>query len=542
MKSLRLCWLCWAACALWVSSAALASTERWEPLRPGAVPMVVKDLFYGDVLYEFYQEHPLDALTRILAYEQAGRMDGQRADADLMEAALWLQLGLHAQATEQLNRVLASPTSAFKKNQARLYLAQVWYVRGEDAKAQTLLEQMSGRLPADMEAERVQVLSNVLIRQGHYAAAASLLRSWHGFGELVSYARFNLGVALLRDGQLAAGKPILEELGHLRSAKPDLLELRDRANLALGFALLEANRPAEAKPLFLRVRLKSQFASRALLGSGWVLAKLKDTRGALSPWSALQAQPRVDTAVLEALLAVPRTYLSLGAPAQAAEQYERALQVLGDERGALNAALLRLAEPDFFKHIVQPIVENQDDGWLQALRAHPEMPESRYLYDVLASHDFQEGLTMYRELHYLDKTLGSWQPLVESNQAIMASREDALKDKAQVATALIDNQLGGAQMSAAAPVHATLSRAVADMQALNQGLALRVANASARHEDLRRQAGALQTRVLKVLADEASADLITQRERVDAYERQAVYELALIYDHASSTPRPSGHP
>ncbi len=542
MKSVRLCWLCLAACVALASESVLASPERMQPIRPGAVPMVVKDLFYGDVLYEFYQEHPLDALTRILAYERAGRMDAQRKDADLMEAALWLQLGMHAEASAQLDRVLASPTSEFKKNQARLFLGQMWYVRGDDAKAQTFLEQIRGRVPPAMEAERVQMLSNVLIRQGRYTAAETLLRGWHGAGELVSYARFNLGVALLRDGQLAAGKPILDDLGRLRSIKPDLLELRDRANLALGFALLEANRPADAKPLFLRVRLKSQFASRALLGSGWVLAKLKDTRGALSPWSALQSQPRVDTAVLEAMLAVPRTYLSLNAPAQAAEQYERALQVFTDERGALDAALMRLAEPDFFKQIVQPVVENHDDGWLQALQAHPEKPESRYLYDVLAGHDFQEGLAIYRELHYLDKTLVDGRPLVESNQAIMESRQDALTDKAQIASAVIANQLGGPQTATAAPVSATLGQAVNEMQVINQGLAERVGRSVARYQGLRDQTLALQERTLKVLADEAITDLVRQRERVDAYERQAVYELALIYDRASRVSPAVAHP
>ena len=542
MKSVRLYWLCLAVCLGWASQPVLASPERMQPLRPGAVPMVVKDLFYGDVLYEFYQEHPVDALTRILAYERAGRMDAQRGDADLMEAALWLQLGLHAEATTQLDRVLTSPTSEFKKNQARLFLGQMWYVRGDDAKAQALLEQIHGRVPAPMEAERVQLLSNALIRQGHYTAAEAVLRGWHGTGELVSYAWFNLGVALLRDGQLSAGKPILDELGRLRSVKPDLLEMRDRANLALGYALLEANRPADAKPFFLRVRLKSQYASRALLGSGWVLAKLKDTRGALSPWSALQAQPRVDTAVLEAMLAVPRAYLSLNAPAQAAEQYERALQVFADERSALDAALVRLAEPDFFKKIMQPLVENHDDGWLQVLRAHPEMPESRYLYDVLAGHDFQEGLAIYRELHYLDKNLISWQPLVDSNQAIMESRHEALKDKAQVANALITNQLGGPQMAAAAPLSATVSQAVSEMQALNHGLDERVTQSVARYQSMKDRTLALQSRTLKVLADEAITDLVRQRERIDAYERQAVYEMALIYDRAARQPSAVAHP
>jgi hypothetical protein len=53
---------------------------------------------------------------------------------------------------------------------------------------------------------------------------------------------------------------------------------------------------------------------------------------------------------------------------------------------------------------------------------------------------------------------------------------------------------------------------------------------------------ALQSRTLKVLADEAITDLVRQRERIDAYERQAVYEMALIYDRAARQPSAVAHP
>ena len=48
-------------------------------------------------------------------------------------------------------------------------------------------------------------------------------------------------------------------------------------------------------------------------------------------------------------------------------------------------------------------------GWFWQLQELPDAPESRYLYHLLAGHDFQEGLKNYRDLAFLGGTLARWQ-------------------------------------------------------------------------------------------------------------------------------------
>jgi len=54
--------------------------------------------------------------------------------------------------------------------------------------------------------------AQLYIDSGQYERAIALLQNWRGRTEWASYARFNLGVALVRSGDVDAAKGILDEL------------------------------------------------------------------------------------------------------------------------------------------------------------------------------------------------------------------------------------------------------------------------------------------------------------------------------------------
>ena len=123
---------------------------------------------------------------------------------------------------------------------------------------------------------------------------------------------------------------------------PELAALRDRANLALGFAYLQANEPARARPALERVRLDGPYSNKALLGIGWADAALGDYQGALTPWLELRERNLLDAAVQESYLAVPYAFAKLNANAQSAEYYET--------RGELLRCRERAARPGDRRH------------------------------------------------------------------------------------------------------------------------------------------------------------------------------------------------
>src|ERR1700689_1250586 len=348
----------------------------------------VRDLHYGDVLFYVYQDDDFEAITRLNAYDHWNLLPHHEPEAQLLLGGLYLSLGLHNEAGARFEKLLTPDIPAGVRNRAWFYLAQVWYVRGYLDRAEHAIRQVQGTLPEALDAQREHLLANILLHQGRYDAAIELLNGWKGPADWTAYARFNLGVALVRSGRLAEADPVLTTVGTLASDKEELLALKDRANLALGFAYLQANQPGNALPALDRVRLKGPSSNKALLGTGWAHAALGDYRNALTPWLELRDRNLLDSAVQESFLAVPYAFGKLAANAQAAQYYESALESFDAEDGRLDEAIGRIRDG----HMLDAILQKEQGthyGWFWQLEKLPDAPESRYLYAVRAGHDFQ---------------------------------------------------------------------------------------------------------------------------------------------------------
>ena len=143
----------------------------------------------------------------------------------------------------------------------------------------------------------------------------------------------------MRLGQIEEGARVLDEVGRLDPENPAFGALRDKANVALGYAWLQAARPDEAKPSLQRVRLEGPFSNKALLGVGWSDAENADYEAALAPWLALRERSLLDSAVQESLLAVPYAFAQLGADKQAADHYVDAIEAFDREIARLTQSI-----------------------------------------------------------------------------------------------------------------------------------------------------------------------------------------------------------
>jgi len=433
-----------------VALAAVAGAEARvhdpEKLSEGHI----RDLHFGDVLFLYFQqddEHDFEALTRILAYQQWGRMPHHAEDAELIAGSLYLQEGMHIEAGEIFQRLLTSNVSSGVRNRAWLYLAQVWYARGYYPRAEEALRKVNGRMSPEYEAQKELLLANVLMHQGKYDEAIQLLSAWHGGPVWSAYARFNLGVALVRDNRLADADPFLSGVGTMLAPTPELEALRDRANLALGFAYLQANQPERARPALERVRLNGPYSNKALLGTGWAQAALGDYQGALTPWMELRSRDVLDAAVQESYLAVPYAFMKLNANAQSAEYYESAVTSFDRENGRLDATMVHIRQGDMLREVLLSSGPHNPDtamvhGWFRDLKSLPHTGEAPYLYAVLAGHDFQEGVKNYRDLVYLDGTLQRWGDSMDAYQDMIETRERAYADRLPK----VDTLLGSGQL------------------------------------------------------------------------------------------------
>ena len=406
---------------------------------PEKLPEIrVRDLHYGDALFYYYQHDDFEALTRLAAYDAWNRMPHHAQDAQLLMGGLYLALGMHNEAGRRFEALLKDPVPSGVRNVAWFYLAQVWYARGYLDQAGMALARVNGRMSPELESQKELLLGNVLIHQGNYDEAIRLLTTWRGTFSWSAYARFNLGVALARSNRLSDADPFLTGVGTMVAGTEEQLALKDRANLALGFAYLQANQPAKALPALERVRLNGPYSNRALLGTGWAEAALGDYQGALGPWMELRSRNLLDAAVQESFLAVPYAFGKLNANAQSAEYYESAVESFQAENGRLDAAIARIGQGDMLKSVLQSGRKGTETyGWFWQLKNLPDAPESRYLYAVLAGNDFQEGLKNYRDLAHMSDLMERGGYDMEAFEDMIETRERAYAQRLPKVDALL---------------------------------------------------------------------------------------------------------
>src|SRR5271168_2890699 len=415
-------------------AAAWAKNQKPDP--DGLPPHDVKDLHYGDVLFYFYQDDYFDAITRLLAAQQLERLPHTEGEAELLLGGLYLSLGEHVEAGKIFEALLAGKTSEAVRNKAWFYLGKVWYQRGYWAESERALRQVSDKIDPRIGAERYMLLAQLMMRQERYDDAITALSSWHGAPDWTAYAQFNLGVALVRKDRLADAVPYLDRVGRIETRSEELLSLRDKANLALGFALLQAQRAAEAKPILQRVRLEGPYSSKALLGVGWADAAVGEFKRALVPWLALRKRSLLDSAVQESFLTVPYAYSQLSATGQAAEYYSSAIDSFDAELKHIDDSIEQIRSG----HLLDRLLDDDKKDtltWYWQLTTLPNAPESRYLYQLLASNEFQEGLKNYRELNYMSRNLDNWRNDVSAYDDMLDTRQAAYEERAPKADAVM---------------------------------------------------------------------------------------------------------
>lgn len=457
------------SCAL-VLAAALAAAP------PAAAegltdPVVIEDAPYGEVLFYFYQGDYFPAIVRLLAARERGRLPHHDVEAELLLGGLYLSYGQHLEAAAIFERLLAGNVEPSIRDRTWFFLAKIRYQRGYMREAERALANIEEALPEPLEAERQMLGAQILIQEGRFDEAAGRLTGWRGVPGWESYARYNLGVALARSGRVAESAAILDRLGQVQGRGEELLALKDKANLALGYALLQDGQPLPARTPLARVRLSGPFSNKALLGMGWADAELGAYDQALVPWLELAERNLLDPAVQESLLAVPYAMAQLDAPGQAADRYVRAIAAFDDEAARIDAAIAHIGEGRLLDELAAAD-PGRAGGWYWKLEELPKGVEARYLYHLLATHEFQEALKNYRDLRFLAHNLTDWRQRIgvfghmqetrELGYAERLPRVQAALARADV-DSLVDRKLAlDARLNGIEAEHDALALATAD--------------------------------------------------------------------------------
>jgi tetratricopeptide (TPR) repeat protein len=413
----RVSWAALACVAMFIAGSAGADERH-----------AVKDPHFGEVLFYFFQESYFSALTRLLTAQHFERVPHHAEEAELLRGGMLLSYGLHREAGRIFQALIDAGAPPAVRDRAWFYLAKIRYQRGYVAEAEDAIARVRGPLPGDLEDERLVLHAILLLRRRQYPEAIGVLRQASSRSGWAAYGRYNLGVALIKAGERDAGVELLDEIGRARPHGEEPSALRDKANVALAYTFLQGDAPARAESYLERVRLDGLLSSKALLGLGWTHAALDQYERALVPWMELSDRPLADTAVQESLLAVPFALGKLGAYRQSLARYERALDAYTREIARLDEAIAAIRRGALVENILRDN-PGEESGWFWRVRRLPDTPEGRYLMELLASHDFQEGLKNYRDLGFLSHNLDAWAQSIVTYRDMLATRRQGFSER-----------------------------------------------------------------------------------------------------------------
>ncbi len=404
-----------------IASAAHANKSEHQTV-------VVENPQYGEILFHFYQDDYFPAIVKLLAAQNQQQLGDHADEAELLLGGMYLSYGHHLEAAAIFERMLAEGVAPDIRDRTWFFLAKIWYQRGYLDKSQQALEYLQGILPKNLQREALMLQAQILIDNGDYDRAVALLQDWKGETEWANYAKFNIGVALVRSGRVARARELLDDLGRLNPLNEEMTSLRDKANLALGYALLQDDQPAAAKAPLQRVRLDGPFSNKALLGVGWADAEIENFQRALVPWMELRGRDLLDSAVQESMLAIPYAMTKLQSMSQAADHYLNAIEAFYEETNRLDRTIAHIESGEMFDDflVADPL---DSTGWYWRLENLPDGPEARYLFHLLATHKFQEGLKNYRDLNFLHNNLSTWQVNVKVYGNMLETRKQAFAER-----------------------------------------------------------------------------------------------------------------
>jgi tetratricopeptide (TPR) repeat protein len=390
----------------------------------------LRDLYFGEALYHAYQGQYFDALQRldtelaqyhVLDEPELDTLHYHINDAEFSVGDFELDYRMHQRAGRAIKAVLEGAVDEAVRNEAAFRLARIHFQKDQLDDALRALARIKGKVPEEIRGDVEFLRANVYMATGQPSEAVKVLAQLKSNERLAGFVAYNLGIALLQDGRPHEAIEQLDKAGQLPAGDPVGLAIRDKSNLVLGTILFELGNFERAKQSLDRVHLEGPFSNQALLRAGWAEASARQYDRALVPWNILVDREPTDAAVQEVILAVPHAYASLNLHGRAALLYGHALEMFSKQMERVDASISSIREGRFLNAVIRE-ESREDEAWIIRLRSLPGSPETYYLMELMASHDFQTALQNYLDLEELRSRLIAWKTSLDAFDDIVRLR------------------------------------------------------------------------------------------------------------------------
>lgn len=388
---------------------------------------LVRDLEYGGILYNYYQQDYFAALVQYEYAQHKQALQHHGNEARLLQGGMTLSYGLAQQAEGIFKDLLTPEVNAAQRNRAWFYLAKLYHQKADTARAAHALMQINGALPADIAAEFNYLATLINIRNQQLDAARQGIQQLPGGNHYQAYLLYNLAISQLQAGNKTAAADTLNQVMVLAAQRtePEFANLADRARHALAQLALQEKQLLTAWNYLQQVRTTGLYSNRALLTYAWAAIRLERYADAVP---ALQLQERRSIALpetQEAKVLLAHVYESQGASRSALRQYLIAEKDFKDGLASVQDARRIIAAQEIPQEFVINLEAMLDEsdwyGMQPSLDYHKLTP---FLTELMASNHFYSVIKELRDLYGIRRNLEFWQMQTQQHALIIRIRRD----------------------------------------------------------------------------------------------------------------------
>ncbi|WP_020410947.1 tetratricopeptide repeat protein [Hahella ganghwensis] len=388
----------------------------------------VKDLKYGAILFQFYQQNYFDTLVEYAYAEEKGGIEGHGNYPELLKGGVSLSYGLDVQAEEIFTRVVEGNVTEEARNRAWFYLGKMQYLRGDVHRAASNLSNIAGRLPEEVDAEYRYLAALANIKLGYSSISDQIIAGIDEDSPYAPYFYFNLGIAYGKQQEISRAAEALNKVIEYSPSNQEFSLLVDRAYMALSFLYAASGELGNSQLQLEQVKSHGAYSNRGLLGASWLAVNKGEFNEALAPLDVLAARSIALPEVQEAILLRPYVYEKLDLDGRAAMGFIEADTKYTEALEWIHSARESLSQSDMMELFVRNLDEvlGESDWFGQA----PSVSINRlspFLVELMSDHSFQSVLKDLRDLYSVRNNLRTWKSREDDFAIILQARSHGIK-------------------------------------------------------------------------------------------------------------------
>jgi hypothetical protein len=386
---------------------------------------VVKDLDYGTILFDYYQQ---DYFAALVQYEYAAdkqMLQHHGDDARLLQGGMTLSYGLAKEAAAIFSDLLTPQVAELQRNRAWFYLAKLHYQKADIAASAHALMQIKGDVPVDIAEEFNYLATLINIHNRQLDAANSGISQLSVSAQYQPYLIYNLAISQLQAGNIEAAVTNLTKVMAITDVRKEseFAVLADRARHALAQLAISQQNLMSAWGYLQGVRTSGLYSNRALLTYGWAAIKLQRYPEAVPALQLLDKRSIAIAEVQEAKVLLAHVYETQGAKRSALKQYLLAEKDFKEGLNAIGIARRAIASqeiPQEFVINLEAMLDESDWYGMQPSLDYNKL--TPFLIELMASNSFYSVIKELRDLYGLRRNLEYWQMQTHEHELIIRAR------------------------------------------------------------------------------------------------------------------------